>query len=1534
MARSDEVVHSGFLWKLGYRGAVRRWKPRFAELTPSHFLLHSILPEDVDITGAPQAWRDEYELALPKLTDADALPRAMLLTDRLSGQDCCQITKLAPRDQKYKVPFVFVVRNTLASKDLKALSKASKRRAAQKEAGAAAPVAQGAAADEDLVQSAKDLEFILRAPTLAAQEDWVSAVTHRSGPLVTRPAGSAVPLEVLERMAQFSHGEAPAGSRLRYRHYTRDAEGNLIPNPEGPLANPDADETGLLAQGIPPAELNDADSPLLRAVAGPGPWNQRYQDSLDLPHETFEQALARSMLTYSVVGGFVREAKEQSVAIVQSLVLEPIERHPFCPPPLWPDPDEAQAADAALKQPTAAQALAEARANRATEALDSGYGAQPFVPGQPVPGPGQPAPFGSYGWDAPVEYQGQQGPQPTMWTANDVLYRLVQASEEGPDGRALDEAARAEADEVAFQIAAQEIAGARAYLEAGVDGLSVPLMAVVDYRGFRVLALALFGAQGERTQVYGLLDGSPAPGVWVDVPIATGAPADDGEPPATVSVAQLLLSAARRMHTAPHLIVARTAESADPIPMTIPCSIELQAHHIPTDNRIYLMNLPRVCPPDLPTPGTDEYLTKHFRPEFMLQYPQALSPDAYTAVGGEVADAHQSCVAAARASQHLQRVVVPTVVRDELDTLEAGPFNSPADLVDVLHRHGVNSRYLGLVADLTRLPLVRDLAVVEMVSRACAMVLSRSLRRLTRHYQTSGAGELETTYDEYGAPSYRDPNEFDPVERMEWYNGRFKLTVVEFFNLVLGAPDAAATIEFFSEVLAPIVKERFNFHLSSVSAAEPSAQRAEGAEGRGGHAATALGASIVAGAVASTSPQSVIESFLRSLHRPALFLSLQAHCGVAFADTNRYPFWGAETAASPAKAAAQPQFNSFGAGFGSMSGIGSPGGALGPGPSLFDSGFAPFPSFASGASTGDSGPVTLEDLIDLVPRAFFAAESGSQVAAIVREARVSLRRSTLDEPLMLTSSRSLQAATEPGLAHEAEAALVETDPAEEQLRQKALQALNLQLEAQRNLYGLGTAETAGVLSDLAALHLAAGRFPDALLYCNAALGLAVRWTASTSRVYRTLCRLFYLSPASSLRDVDRAHECYQHAIAVAAWHLGPLAPAVREAHTTLGDLYAGDRLFEQALEYHSMAHQLAEAALGAGHVLNAAALLRMGRDHMGLRQGESALRCFEKALYVLRAATGPTSPAVSAALLHKADALVACGSREAALAAAEQALQLRCESELLGAAHPATLAAAFRVAELAERCGYVEEAVRALESLLIALKEVLEAGGKADELAVRHVEAVMRALCRLALDHAPSDAMPILHRLRSQRQLWSDADLLSDVIAELFSCEEGPVAHVRQLLKLAAGLDQDAYLRLGAVLQLVSATELRLVRPGQDLEDDADLQPEMAELGLDDGYSPYDTGAWGQPPAPPGLGSLAASPYAAAPIGPPGMQPGQPPPMYGPQSPAVPGWNVPVPSGHPQQLGLEGAGWGASAVAGPPPPKKKAGGLKRLFSKP
>ncbi|KAL6058183.1 hypothetical protein QOT17_015042 [Balamuthia mandrillaris] len=145
--------------------------------------------------------------------------------------------------------------------------------------------------------------------------------------------------------------------------------------------------------------------------------------------------------------------------------------------------------------------------------------------------------------------------------------------------------------------------------------------------------------------------------------------------------------------------------------------------------------------------------------------------------------------------------------------------------------------------------------------------------------------------------------------------------------------------------------------------------------------------------------------------------------------------------------------------------------------------------------------------------------------------------------------------------------------------------------------GLLNDKAARLLTRLAALHLKrrhdhsnSTKAEEHALQCGAAALGVVRkvFCAETSNVYRLLMRTFYFKSLGEQKQLWReVLLCYENCKLVVEWHLGARSPLLLAAHICLADLYREDKQYEKAAQYYKEALSLSELIFGELHPLTA-----------------------------------------------------------------------------------------------------------------------------------------------------------------------------------------------------------------------------------------------------------------------------------------------------------------------------------------------------------
>jgi tetratricopeptide (TPR) repeat protein len=168
-------------------------------------------------------------------------------------------------------------------------------------------------------------------------------------------------------------------------------------------------------------------------------------------------------------------------------------------------------------------------------------------------------------------------------------------------------------DHRASRVAGHDLLGLNCYLASNVEGIYTPLVCLVDYRGFRLVALSLLPIDRNS-----LIYGSDDAGSHIRTDTEAHA---------------LLLKCAKTMNTAEHEIL----ELSTLKPQKLACAVDIEAHRSRLDGRIYVIDCSRAMPPsavcrDSRYKGQCNHLTMLLRPELVQHFPKALCSDSYSSL--------------------------------------------------------------------------------------------------------------------------------------------------------------------------------------------------------------------------------------------------------------------------------------------------------------------------------------------------------------------------------------------------------------------------------------------------------------------------------------------------------------------------------------------------------------------------------------------------------------------------------------------------------------------------------------------------------------------------------------------------------------------------------------------------------------------------------------------------------------------------------------------------------------------------------------
>jgi hypothetical protein len=269
-------------------------------------------------------------------------------------------------------------------------------------------------------------------------------------------------------------------------------------------------------------------------------------------------------------------------------------------------------------------------------------------------------------------------------------------------------------DENAMKAASHDLKGLMAFFTTGVSALHVPLMALIDYKGFRLQAISLLPIN-KSTLAYGSSDGA-----------RTVHTSDSG-------LNECMRQAGVLLNLKPHRV--------GPNEIEIAAVADIEGH-VGVDGRYYLLDFARVAPPQPVSQsdaGLNAQLYRLLRLEFVKRYVRPLSADAYSAMGrhnmrehnGEVREAFDTLareVLPAFANKWSASVLETFAKRDTFEERLA----SLGTLCALAHAKGINVRLLGVVRASVSDAMARNLLLVEAVARVAKNSMRALLRREAR----------------------------------------------------------------------------------------------------------------------------------------------------------------------------------------------------------------------------------------------------------------------------------------------------------------------------------------------------------------------------------------------------------------------------------------------------------------------------------------------------------------------------------------------------------------------------------------------------------------------------------------------------------------------------------------------------------------------------------------------------------------------------------------------------------------------------------
>mmetsp|Transcript_8088 Transcript_8088/g.25059 ORF Transcript_8088/g.25059 Transcript_8088/m.25059 type:complete len:981 (+) Transcript_8088:176-3118(+) len=303
---------------------------------------------------------------------------------------------------------------------------------------------------------------------------------------------------------------------------------------------------------------------------------------------------------------------------------------------------------------------------------------------------------------------GETGAGGDKYVIHDVLFKITQKNR------------LYTSHEEASKVPSHELKGLQSYLNCGLHEFSLPLLAIVDFRGFRVCAVSILPVDSSTLQ-YGSHDRG-----------------------CTVSNSQFVPQLRDNMNRAASLINIKL-HRAGRIPVAsamVASPIDLEVH-LAHDGRTYLLDFHRVMPPEGNANGSNRspahYLTHLLRPEFVQNYSVRnasgrlckvpLCSDAFSPFTQPYPLDHQKHIDEVNeATSYLFSIVIPESVQT---LIRSRATDWGGQLTEFMHSRGINMRHLDRMV-----AAARDHTAAEAgeVTNRTRMVLSELLvEKIARH---------------------------------------------------------------------------------------------------------------------------------------------------------------------------------------------------------------------------------------------------------------------------------------------------------------------------------------------------------------------------------------------------------------------------------------------------------------------------------------------------------------------------------------------------------------------------------------------------------------------------------------------------------------------------------------------------------------------------------------------------------------------------------------------------------------------------------
>ena len=226
-------------------------------------------------------------------------------------------------------------------------------------------------------------------------------------------------------------------------------------------------------------------------------------------------------------------------------------------------------------------------------------------------------------------------------------------------------------DGPSIKIASHELKSLDCLMNCRTKGLHFPLLAIIDYRGYRLIAMSTLPIDSN-TLKFGSSDAGNS--VHNEIP----------------ELNKLVSETCNKLNLKQHFC------GKPPNTVLVPGPVDLECH-LGSDGKYYIIDFSRLFPPDLLSKGVHCCsLFRLLRPEFVKSYKIPLCSDSFSNfVKYYPIPSKEHAIEIKDAHYYLREEIIPKfcLILQEQDSKL---FNSD-QLIHSMHREGINIRYLGLI---------------------------------------------------------------------------------------------------------------------------------------------------------------------------------------------------------------------------------------------------------------------------------------------------------------------------------------------------------------------------------------------------------------------------------------------------------------------------------------------------------------------------------------------------------------------------------------------------------------------------------------------------------------------------------------------------------------------------------------------------------------------------------------------------------------------------------------------------------------------